>query len=272
MATDGTEGAGIDETSPGIDETSPGIDGELIAEESRRLVETAAAAGLSLRLMGGVAVWLTSPSVRRRPYRRPYRDLDLAVPSRHGRAVTPFLVAAGYVPEKLFNALHGASRLNFGRPDGRWTVDVVLDELDMSHRIDLRGRLDGPGPTIDLADLLLTKLQVFEINRKDLGDIACLLADHEIADAAAPNVIDRSRILSLTGSDWGLCHTVERNLRRTADQALVEPPEDAPFAAAGHAEALLAAIAAAPRSLGWKARALVGESVRWYETPEEVRH
>jgi hypothetical protein len=37
-------------------------------------------------------------------------------------------------------------------------------------------------------------------------------------------------------------------------------------------EALLRAIEAAPKSLGWKARARVGERVRWYETPEEVGH
>ncbi len=38
------------------------------------------------------------------------------------------------------------------------------------------------------------------------------------------------------------------------------------------AAALLVAIDAAPKTLGWKARARVGERVRWYETPEEVRH
>ncbi len=33
----------------------------------------------------------------------------------------------------------------------------------MSHKLDLRGRLDGPGLTITPADLLLSKLQVWEI-------------------------------------------------------------------------------------------------------------
>ena len=56
----------------------------------------------------------------------------------------------------------------------------------MSHKLDLRGRLDGPRPTITLADLLLTKLQVWEINRKDLGDAACLLADHGLGERGRP--------------------------------------------------------------------------------------
>jgi hypothetical protein len=244
----------------------------VIAHEGARLVEAAAAKAISIRLMGGTAVWLTSPTVRQEPYARPYRDMDLAVGSQHQRALTPFLAEQGYVPEKLFNALHGARRLNFGRPDGRWTIDVVIDELDMSHRIDLRGRLSGPGATLDLADLLLTKLQIFEINRKDLGDVVCLLADHTITERAEPEGIDRSRILSLTGADWGLCHTVTRNLGQVAEQARAEPPQGARFDAAEQAESLVAAIAAAPKSIAWRARAIVGESVRWYETPEDVRH
>ena len=78
--------------------------------------------------------------------------------------------------------------------------------------------------------------------------------------------------MSLTGSDWGLSHTVERNLGQAAEQARREPPQGARFDAVSQAEALRAAIVAGPKSLGWKARALVGESVRWYETPEDVRH
>lgn len=153
-----------------------------IRDEAARRGAAAVQAGLGLRLMGGLAIWLTSPSARRPPYGREYADLDFAAPSRDAKRIAPFLSNLGYVPERLFNALDGAQRLNVGHPDGCWTIDVVIDELAMSHRLDLRGRLGGSGPTLDLADLLLTKLQVFEINRKDLGDIVCLLADHRLAD------------------------------------------------------------------------------------------
>ena len=243
-----------------------------IRDEAGRLAAAAAAAGLGLRLMGGLAVWLTSPSARRPPYAREYRDIDFATPASHAKRVTPFLSELGYVPERLFNALHGAQRLNFGHPDGCWTIDVVIDELSMSHRLDLRDRLERNGPALDLADLLLTKLQVFEINRKDLGDIACLLADHPFSDGAAPDSIDRGRVLAVTSADWGWCHTVEANLVRAADQARAEPPTGASLDAARQAESLLGAVRAAPKSLAWRARARVGERVRWYETPEEVRH
>ncbi len=243
-----------------------------ITAEAWRLARAAVDGGLELRLMGGMAVYLVSPTVRRPPYARSYGDMDFAVSSRDRKAAGAFLEAAGYVPEKMFNALHGAQRLNYLHPAGRWPIDVVVDEIRMSHRLDLRGRLGSGGVTLDLADLLLTKLQIWEINPKDLGDIVALLVDHEIADDDSADTIDRRRILELVRDDWGLCHTVERNLRRAAEHATTTVPQSPPRDAATQVEALLAAIDRVPKSLGWKARARVGERVRWYETPEEVRH
>jgi hypothetical protein len=243
-----------------------------IRDEALRLTAAASDASLGLRLMGGLAVWVVAPSVRVAPFARDYGDLDFAVRGRDGRAVTPFLVGEGYVAERMFNSIHGAQRLNFGHPDGLWTIDVIIDALRMSHVIDLKGRLEPGPPTIDLADLLLTKLQVWEINAKDFGDITCLLADRRLADGADPDAIDLSRILALTGTDWGLCHTLERNLRDVVAHARERKPADARFDPVSQAEALLAAIAAGRKSLAWRVRGRVGERVRWYETPEEIRH
>ena len=244
-----------------------------IRAEAERLSSEIGDAGLGMRLMGGLAVWLIAPSVREPPFAREYGDLDFAVRKRDGRAVSPFLAEQGYVPERLFNSIHGAQRLNFGHPDGRWTIDVIVDELRMSHLIDLRGRLEPGRPTIDLADLLLTKLQVWEINAKDLGDITCLLADRPLSnDPSDPEAIDMSRVLALTGADWGLCHTVERNLRTVAGFARERGPINAPLDPPVQAEALLAAIAAGRKSMAWRVRGRIGERVRWYETPEEVQH
>jgi hypothetical protein len=244
-----------------------------IREEAVRVTAAAAAAHLGLRLMGGLAVWMVCPSARAAPFAREYADLDFAVRKQDARAVTAFLAREGYEPERMFNSIHGAQRLNFGHPEGRWTIDVVVDALRMSHLVDLSGRLEPGPPTIDLADLLITKLQVWEINAKDLGDIACLLADHQLAERGAGEVgIDLQRVLALTGDDWGLCHTLERNLRQVADFARGRRPPDAPLDPIVQAEALLGAIGAGRKSMAWRLRARIGERMRWYETPEEVRH
>jgi hypothetical protein len=242
-----------------------------IRAEARRLAELAVARGVPMRLMGGLAVWLRSESVRKPPFAREYADMDFAVGSR-GRADTRRLLEdEGYVPEKLFNAIHGAQRLNYGEPNGRWTVDILIDELSMSHRLDLRGRLEGPEPTISLADLALTKLQIWEINRKDLADVMCLIADHPLG-RDGDGAIGLDRIGAVLGADWGFCHTVERNLEKVGELWAAEPIAGAPFDVASQIAGIAAAIAVAPKSLGWKARARVGERLRWYETPEEVQH
>ena len=105
-----------------------------ITTEALRLTDRIAAAERPIRLMGGMAVWLVAPSVRRPPYVRPYGDLDFAASGSDRKGTGAFFEAAGYVPEKLFNAIHGATRLNYRHPDGAWTIDVLFDRLEMSHR------------------------------------------------------------------------------------------------------------------------------------------
>ena len=250
-----------------------------IRDEAVRLAGAAGRAGISMKLFGGLAVWLTSPSVRDGPLARPYADMDFAVTASAAKKARSFLEAEGYVADEFFNRLHGATRLFYGAADGRWSVDVIVDQLVMSHRLDLRTRLGGPGPTIPLADLLLTKLQVWEITRKDLGDALCVLADHPLSADETPAAIDGSveaigldRIRRVLGSDWGFCHTVERNLGKVLDLATEQPLPDTPFDVATQVERLRQVIDEGPKSVGWRARARVGEKVRWYETPEEVRH
>jgi hypothetical protein len=256
-----------------VQEDQKALADDSIQAEAVRLGQAVLDAGVQIRLIGGMAVWLRCPSVRKPPYERHYADLDVVASSRNRRAVSDFFERAGYVPERMFNAIHGRDRLNFAHPSGRWTVDVVFDELRMSHKLDLRGRLNRPAATVDLADLLLTKLQIWEINEKDLGDVVCLLADHALGAAADdPELIDLRRVTSRCGSDWGLCHTVQRNLGRVQDLALLRPPRGASLDPAEQATALSSAIDSAPKSLGWRSRARIGERVRWYETPEEVRH
>ena len=252
-----------------------------IQAEAERLVGLARTRELRVRLMGGLAIRVQSPSVRRPLHARVYRDLDLVAHDKDVGALRKLLEAEGYVGDKLFNAIHGAQRLVYNGPDGRWTVDVVIDSLSMSHTLDLKDRLRTDGITLDLADLLLTKLQIWETNRKDRGDVLCLLADHPLAAVGrpvagpgsdgAPGPIDLVRLRSVLAADWGFCHTVERNLRDVAELWASVPVPDAPYPVDAQVAALLADIDAAPKSIGWRARSRVGERVRWYEVPEEAR-
>jgi hypothetical protein len=244
-----------------------------IRQEAERLAGLALESGVPARLLGGLAIWLRCPSVRSGPYARSYGDMDFAVASRASTDIKELLTAEGYLPDRFFNNLHGESRLYFAAPDGQWSIDIVIDELTMSHRLDLRGRLDGPFPTITLADLLLSKLQVWQINRKDLGDALCLLADHELGDDDSdPEAISRQRIATVLGADWGFCHTTERNLGKVAELWAETPVPDASCDVAKQIDSLRLTIDQAPKSRAWRLRSRIGERVRWYEIPEEVPH
>ncbi len=244
-----------------------------IREEAGRLAAAAVTLGLSARLIGGLAVWLRCPSVHEGPFARPYQDMDFAVSAGAATKFKALLMTQGYLPDQFFNGLHGATRLYYQEPANRWSVDVVIDELVMSHKLDLRGRLDGPSPTITLVDLLLTKLQVWEINRKDLGDTLCLLADHGLTeDDTDAEGISLPRLRDVLGKYWGLCHTVQRNAGKVAELWTQEPVAGAAHDVGSQIASLQAAIDAAPKSRGWRLRSRVGERIRWYETPEEVKH
>ncbi|MGA8360602.1 MAG: hypothetical protein WB807_12155 [Candidatus Dormiibacterota bacterium] len=244
-----------------------------IRDEANRLAEAAMSLGLSARLIGGLAIWLRCPSVRSGPFARSYEDMDFAITSASSTKFKALLMTQGYIPDQFFNGLHGATRLYYSEPTGRWSLDVVIDELAMSHTLDLRGRLDGPAPTITLADLLLTKLQVWEINRKDLGDTLCLLADRALSnDDSDTEGISLPRVRSVLGKDWGFCHTVLRNTQKVAALWSQERLPGAAHDVAAQVAALQQAIEDAPKSRAWRLRSRLGERVRWYETPEEVKH
>jgi hypothetical protein len=234
-----------------------------VPELGRSVAEEAAAAGVALRLIGGVAVWVRCPSARTAPLARAYGDIDLVGRARDRKAIVAFLEARGFEPDRMFNALHGASRLNFHHPQRDLPVDVLLDRFEMAHALDLRDRLEADALTLPLADLLLTKLQVVSINAKDLRDICALLLDHDI---------EMERILDVTRADWGFEHTIHRTIatltERIGDFELETVPAERIVA---RAAAIAAALDAAPKSAKWKLRARVGERARWYEEPEEAR-
>jgi hypothetical protein len=240
-------------------------------EAGPQLVDAAEEAGLALRLFGGVAVWLRSDERTRTVLGRSYADVDFVAHRRGSRAVRDLLEASGYVPERTFNATHGASRLLFHASDGAFHIDVFLDHFEMSHELDFESRLEVEPLTLPAADLLLAKLQVAEINRKDLTDAAMLFLDHELADSDGPRRLNATYVSTVCAGDWGLFTTVSDNLEALAGVTPELPLEDAQRAAlAGRIASLRERLEAAPKSRAWKLRAKIGRRKRWYEVPEEV--
>ena len=225
-----------------------------LVSEGIAVVEEAAADGLVLRLLGGAAIVLhTSGSVHRE-----IADLDAATRRADARRLADTLRRRGYEAEARFNALHGQRRLIFHGPSGR--LDIFVDTFEMCHRIDLRGRFELDSPTLTVSDLLLTKLQIVELNAKDAHDVFLLLEHHELSTGAGDH-IDLAYLEGLVGDDWGLWRTLTMTLDRVAD---LEP------AVAAKSETLRRALDDAPKTNRFKLRAKVGERKRWYELPEDM--
>jgi hypothetical protein len=242
-----------------------------VVAEGRRLVGSA---DLPVRLLGGVGVALHDHRPVPAALERGYGDLDVVVPPKSARATTAALTAAGYEPNARFNALHGAQRMLFYDTENKRQVDVFVGTFSMCHRLDLSARLGEHSYSLDAADLLLTKLQIHEINRKDLVDAVRLLLTHENADiaggSAEPDAMSLDRLRSVTASDWGWFTTVTDNLQlvRAAAADLLEPEEAS--VVESRADAIDESLRSAPKSMRWKARSVVGRKTPWYELPEEI--
>lgn len=246
-----------------------------IVSEGKRVVDLATAAGLTLRLLGGVAVRLTCPSAGEPPLARSYGDLDFAAQRREGRALRDLLEKAGYTPERHFNALHGDKRLLYVDEPRERKVDVFLGAFRMCHTLDLEARLSLSAWTLAPADLLLTKLQIVQLNTKDAQDALAILADHELAEYVnathAGDVIDVGYIATLCGHDWGWYTTVSDNLTQVEQVGGELPPSDAIARATQRIATLRNTLEQTSKSLSWRMRSAVGRRVQWYEEPEEIR-
>jgi len=224
--------------------------------------------GVTARAVGGLAVHLRCPSANGPPLARAYKDLDLAIRRSAGRPLGDALEDLGYEPDKEFNALHGRERMMFWDVENERQLDVFVDRMVLCHTLEFADRLTLEPRTLPLADLLLAKLQVVELNERDLKDAAALLADHELG----PDGIAEGRVVELLANDWGWWRTTTATLERLADYATRLDAFAGAAAVVQRATALRERIDAAPKSRRWRMRAKIGERKRWYELPEETSH
>jgi hypothetical protein len=248
--------------------------GPTAIDEAVGICEAAAGAGITVRLAGGLAIQFLTPQFP--PRGGDSQDLDLATRSSDRRSLSQFLGERGYVADKTFNALYGHKQLYFQSTETGRSVDVLVDRLHMCHTVEFAARLGRMPITLDVTDLLLSKLQIVELNEKDAQDVLYLCSAYPVRDGDEPGTIGLERIRAIVGNDWGWWRTATRNvdhitaLANSDGQRLV--PAGGQHRAVEQLGVLGEAMEAAPKSLRWKARARVGERVRWYELPEETPH
>jgi hypothetical protein len=237
-------------------------------EAAVNVVRVADDANVTARILGGIAIALHSPSTSLSAFKRNYDDIDIVIDKRGRKRIDAVMADCGYVPDTEFNNLHGLERRIY-YSETQAKLDLFVGEFSMCHVLSFDGRLDADHPTVPLADLLLTKAQIFELNRKDAYDLIVLLADHGI-DSGDDDVINADRIAKVCGSDWGFWRTVNRTIDTLEHHARSDAELEE------HRERVLEAIAtlrdqldSAPKTAKWKLRAKVGDRKIWYALPED---
>lgn len=192
----------------------------------------------------------------------------LRIRDRDRNQVDAVVGELGFEGDRAFNARFGNERRCYHREDGL-KLDVFVECFSMCHDVPLDAdRLAIDERTVPLAELLLTKAQIVELNEKDARDLFVLFHDHDLADDDGG--INRSRVGEVCARDWGLWRTVTGTLQALRD-ALARI-DAAPAAREQVEQRVLRmgeALDAAPKSRKWKLRSRVGERMQWYVLPEE---
>jgi hypothetical protein len=246
------------------------ITSQEILKEMHRLVEAGNARNIHIRAIGGLAVQAHNKT-NHPLFAREFADLDFVVAKKQRREFEAFMPEVGYSPDKQFNILNGATRQIYIQQGTEMKVDIFVGDFEMCHKIPLEDRLTADPLTIPLAELLLSKAQIVELNRKDLLDITSILFNNETGYDDNEH-INLSVLAQLCSHDWGLCKTTSINLERVekfvGEEKLLSPEER--DTVVRRAREILRTFEEMPKPVAWQLRDRVGTRVKWYIEVEEV--
>lgn len=248
---------------------------DAVAAEAVEIQRLSAEQDITVRLIGSLAIAHRCPDHRWLMAvlgRRPPRDIDFVTYSSNERSLHELLVRRGYVlhPSVIHSREWGVKRLIYTHSAHDGKVDVFLDQLVMAHTIDFTGRLEREPVTVSLADLLLSKLQIYRITSNDFIDLTVLLAETELG--SGPDDIGLARVGEVLGNDWGFAHGAKLNLAQLTEVITGNADLDPVIAARVRARTtrLIEEIDSAPKSMRWRLRDRIGDRAAWYEHVDDV--
>jgi hypothetical protein len=257
-----------------LDPANQLIDRAALEAELARIMGSAESTGVTLRVLGSIGIALHSHDAAAiiPSFERTYADLDLAAYKRETRSLARVMASLGYEDDREVFVGSEGRRSIFVHGRTGIHVDVFYDRLEFCHVIPLDGRLEVDRPTIPIAELLLSKLQIYRINEKDIVDIILLLIDHQLGQSD-DDTIDVGRIARLCADDWGLWRTTSQNLEKAAALAAAYPQLDdhQRTRALEATRSVKTAIDAEPKSMGWRMRDRIGDRRQWWTEVDEVR-
>ena len=243
-------------------------------QELQRIVAAGDAARLTLRVLGALAFRTHCPhfGYLQEKMGRSYTDIDFAAYARDSKGIRALMAGLGYTEDKEVFVVSEGSRAIFENPQSHIHIDVFYEKLDFCHVIPWNGRLEMDSPTIPLAEMVLEKTQIVQINEKDVIDMIMLLLEHGLGEDDR-EIINIKRIAKLCAEDWGLWRTVSMNLEKIDKLAQNYDTLNSEHKARVSSQVgeALRLMEAEPKSMAWRLRARVGDRVKWYKDVDEVK-
>lgn len=241
--------------------------------ELKRIIKASDEAGILLRVIGSLAFQMHCPKYGylQEAMGRAYTDIDFAGYRKQSQEIKALMTDLGYTERREVFIYSEGERSIFDNSDVGIYIDVFYDKLDFCHAIYWADRLEVDSPTIPLAEMLLEKMQIVQINEKDVIDTIMLLLEHPLGKID-DETINIKRISELCSTDWGLWRTTTMNLDKV--RQLAHSYEQLEDEHKTHIETQVAAalerIEGESKSLAWRLRARVGDRVKWYKEVDEV--
>ncbi len=241
--------------------------------ELKRILKAAEESGVLLRVIGSLAFQMHCPKYGylQQAMGRAYTDIDFAGYTKQQKGIQALMAKLGYTDNQEIFIVSGGERSIFDRAEIGLHIDVFWEKLDFCHVIRWTGRLEVDNPSIPLAELLLEKMQIVQINEKDIIDTIMLLLEHPLGDIDK-ETINIKLVSELCAADWGLWRTTTMNLgkvRQLAQTYEQLTPEQKGMIDS-QVQKALTRIDSEPKSMAWRLRARVGDRVKWYKEVDEV--
>lgn len=244
---------------------------EVFLSEGKRIVDMARRRGVVLRVMGPLALhYYFSDNIAlyaklERLGERYFTDIDYAGYGKQRKQYKDLFESCGYECDVQTMATTGKTRqIYYGGAVPM--IDIFIDKLNYCHEVDYQGRLELDDYSVSLADIMLQKLQIVEINDKDLKDVEFLLTVAELGEDDAKK-INMAYIAKRFADDWGFWYTATQlNLPKVKTHIDAVPAftEEQRAYVKGQVDTLIARVEAEPKTKGWEKRAKKGTSKIWY--------
>jgi len=246
---------------------------EKFENELKAILKASDDAGILLRVIGSLAFQMHCPQFGylQAAMGRAYTDIDFGAYGKQNKQISEMMAKMGYVENReVFIGTEG-ERAIFDKPGTGLHVDIFYEKLDFCHAIYWKDRLEVDSPTIPLTELLLEKMQIVQINEKDIIDTIMLLLEHPLGDIDN-ETINIKFAAQLCANDWGLWRTTTMNLDKVKQlaQHYTQLTDEQKSKVTSQVDEIVARLNSEPKPMSWKLRDRVGDRVKWYKDVDEV--